>query len=768
MNPRKTVAAVAALALAAGITALAIPTGVAADNPVTVMAAGDIAEAGTSTQANANATGDLIRSANPAYVLTVGDNAYPDGSATDYSTKYEPTWGSFKAKTRPTPGNHEYHSNPPAGYLSYYGQASVTTNNSSSQVWYAWDIGNGWRGYALNSEVSASSGSAQDTWLAADLAAHPNMHYVAYWHQPRYVSGTSHTDQTTMCPLWTRLQTAGADLALVGHEHHYERFAKMDCAGAPSSGGIREFVVGTGGNWLYPLSSPLHANSQSSNATDFGVLKLVLHSNSYDWQFIESGRCFDTSNNTSSDCVTHTGVVIDSGTQATNTTVAGDTAMPALPTGTRHFVTNEGASKAAAAALGYNLHDTAPDAAQVNALPYADKAVVYLGEKCPSGATTAFRASVDALKTNPRVFAYFLSDEPDNPACAAGAKAEADYIHANAPGQLAFIELTDYPGTYAAYGAPGATNVDLFGIDPYPCQRDTNTCDLADIDTQVNAALAAGIPRERLVPTFQAFGLTSTWFPPSAAQLQSILDRWASLVPTPVFDYAYTWACNFGCDANSASISTRTDWQNVLRAYNTTFPNRGTAPTPTPPPSTTPTPTPTPPPAGGTLDRLVATSLDDAEQQGTSMYTSSSDLELTTDGTLVQQVGIRFPNVTIPKGATITAAWVDFTAKEAWSGATSLTFSSQAIDNAPAFTTAANDISARTMNSATVAWSPSGQTVGLHYTSPSLVSLVQAVVNRAGWVSGNGLMIKVTGTGTRTEYAWDGSSTLAPKLHVTW
>src|SRR6266700_3011624 len=83
------------------------------DTPVTIMGAGDIAESGTDNQLNATSTGDLIRNANPAAVFTLGDNAYNDGSATDYATKYDPTWGSFKAKTHPAPGNHEYHAVPP-------------------------------------------------------------------------------------------------------------------------------------------------------------------------------------------------------------------------------------------------------------------------------------------------------------------------------------------------------------------------------------------------------------------------------------------------------------------------------------------------------------------------------------------------------------------------------------------------------------------------------------------------------------------------------
>jgi len=822
---------------------------VAVDTPVVIAGAGDIAEGGASTQANATATGDLIRSMNPNYVFTAGDNAYPDGSASDYTTKYEPTWGSFKAKTKPSPGNHEYGTAGAAGYLGYFGQAAVTDGNDPARVWYAWDAGNGWRGYALNSEVSMVTGSAQETWLAADLAAHPNMHYFAYMHQPRYVSGTVHSDRPDVCPLWNRLQTAGADLFLVGHEHLYERFAKMDCSGNAAAAGVREFVVGSGGNQLYALSSPLHTGSQASNATDFGVLKLTLHVNSYDWAFLGSGRCW--SGSSSVDCPANTWLVLDSGSQATNVTLPDEPALPALPSGTRHFVANEEGAYATTAALGYNLHDTGPDPAQVNALPYADKAVVWLGEKCPTGATPAFRAAVDALANNPRVFGYYLTDEPDDVGCAADLKAEVDYIHANAPGQYTFILLTDFPGTYQAY-RPAATNVDLVAVDPYPCQYPASGgCDLNRINAEVDAALAAGIPRERLVPTFQAFGQTTTWFAPSAAQLQSILDRWAALVPFPVFDFAYTWGCQGGLRTDC--VSNHPDWQNVLRAYNTTFPTGRTAHAP--PGNTAPAVSagsdltvtlpaqatldgtvtddglPNPPaavttawskvsgpgavtfgnpgavdtsasfsaagayvlrltandsalssaddvavtvnsaPGGGTLDRRVAASLDDVEQfvSGNSMYVTSSDLEMVNDGSSQQLVGLRFPSVTVPQGAVISNAWVTFGAKDTASSAMTLTLRAQASDNAPAFTTANNDLGVRTMGAASVAWSPGAWTAGSPVNTSSLTALVQELVNRPGWVSGNAAVIKVSGaTGARNAWSWDGQAASAPLLHVEY
>lgn len=259
----------------------------AVDSPVTLMGVGDIAESGTSTMANATVTGDLIRAANPDAVFTLGDNAYNDGSAFDFATKYDPTWGSFKGKTHPTPGNHKYNTGPPAGYLGYFGTANVT-NSVDGGIYYAWDVGNGWRAYAVNTEISTSG--AQLTWLQSDLAGHPGMHDILYSHRPRYTSGDVHSSSTSICPPWNSLaSTGGLEIVLAGHQHNYERFAKMDCAGQESATGPRSFVAGSGGNQLYGFGTP-QPGSQFRNATDYGVVKLVLQNTSYDWSFITSGR----------------------------------------------------------------------------------------------------------------------------------------------------------------------------------------------------------------------------------------------------------------------------------------------------------------------------------------------------------------------------------------------------------------------------------------------------------------------------------------------
>jgi hypothetical protein len=286
----------------------------AVDDALVIAGTGDIAEAGASTMANATSTADLVRAARPQVVFTVGDNAYPGGSATDYRKKYDPTWGSFKARTRPVPGNHEYSSGSPSGYLGYFGAADVT-NPLDGGVYYAYDLGKSWRAYALNSEISMSPTSAQFAWLRSDLSAHPGRHFLAYWHQPRFVSEVKHGDRIDESGIWDLLRQHGTDIVMSGHEHHAERFAKMAGSGALDPKGIREFITGNGGNQTYGLPGKRRANSEFANGYDYGVLRLTLHVNSYDWAFIASGRAF---NGSSSVNTRSKGLVLDSGTSATN------------------------------------------------------------------------------------------------------------------------------------------------------------------------------------------------------------------------------------------------------------------------------------------------------------------------------------------------------------------------------------------------------------------------------------------------------------------
>ena len=177
---------------------------------------------------------------------------------------------------------------------------------------------------------------------------------------------------------------------------------------------------------------------------------------------------------------------------------------------------------------------------------------------------------------------------------------------------------------------------------------------------------------------------------------------------------------------------------------------------------------------GGTgVTSQVGASADDAEEDPAGVVSlTSSDLELILESSTVQVVGMRFPAVTIPKGVTIQSAKIQFEVDEVSTGATSLTFHGQAIDNAPAFTTATANISSRVKTSAAATWAPPAWSVvgeaGPAELTSDLSPVIQEIVNRAGWSSGNALAIIVTGSGKRVAVAYNGSPTGAPKLIVQY
>jgi hypothetical protein len=212
-------------------------------------------------------------------IFTLGDNAYPDGSTANYSC-YNSSWGALKSRTRPVPGNHDYHvSSTAAPYFNYFGSRA----GPAGKGWYSYNVG-GWHIIALNSERSLST---QATWLKSDLAAHPAKCTLAYWHKPYFTSGDHHGPATEMRPLIQILYNAGADIVLSGHNHEYERFAPQDPSGKATSSGIRQFVVGTGGAELYGFVTP-KPNSQVRHS-GYGVLALTLYSDHYAYRFISVG-----------------------------------------------------------------------------------------------------------------------------------------------------------------------------------------------------------------------------------------------------------------------------------------------------------------------------------------------------------------------------------------------------------------------------------------------------------------------------------------------
>jgi hypothetical protein len=275
---------VAALSVALLAASLGAPAVRAAD-PV-VVAAGDIGDCSTTAD---TATAKLLDGIQGT-VLTLGDNAYESGTASQFRDCYAPTWGRHLSRTRPSAGNHDYKTNDAAGYFGYFGSRA----GDPAKGYYSYDLGT-WHIVVLNSNCSEVGGcdasSRQASWLRADLAAKPGFNVLAYWHHPRFSSG-SHGDDTNVGSFWEILYAAGADVILNGHEHDYERFAPQDPGGrANATHGIRQFIVGTGGTDLRTRRSNA-PNSQVFSSTH-GVLRLTLRANAYDWAFVPiAGKTF--------------------------------------------------------------------------------------------------------------------------------------------------------------------------------------------------------------------------------------------------------------------------------------------------------------------------------------------------------------------------------------------------------------------------------------------------------------------------------------------
>ena len=303
---------VLAVGLVLAVGAASPPTVSAAGDPV-IAAVGDIAcdpanpnfngGAGTSANCRQRYTSNLAVGTGLTAVLPLGDAQYECGSLQAFQQSYDPSWGRVKSITHPAVGNHEYlttggtgcdASNAGAqGYFSYFGASAGT----AGQGYYSYDVGS-WHIVALNSNCGDAGGcspsTAQGRWLASDLAAHTNTCTLAYWHIPLFSSGGRAAPNSQS--FWTALYAAGADVILNGHDHTYERFAPQDPSGRRDDAkGIREFIVGTGGA-NHTSFTTIMPNSEVRNSSTYGILKLTLHSTSYDWQFApEAGATFTDS-----------------------------------------------------------------------------------------------------------------------------------------------------------------------------------------------------------------------------------------------------------------------------------------------------------------------------------------------------------------------------------------------------------------------------------------------------------------------------------------
>jgi 3',5'-cyclic AMP phosphodiesterase CpdA len=266
------------------------PLGIAASD-VVLAGAGDIVVCGSDA---AERTARLLDSL-PGYVFTLGDNVYPSATADLLARCYQPTWGRHRPRTYATPGNHDWEVQAGAPYFTYFGAAA----GPARLGYYSFDIG-GWHVLSLNSNVAADTASPQYAWAKDDIARSPGACTLAMWHHPVFSSG-SYGNDLRMKQMWRLLDASGVDLVLTAHEHSYERFAPQDADGRPDALGMRQFVVGTGGAERRPFAA-IQANSEARSSDTWGVLRLLLRSSRYEWDFLpaEGGSFTDQG---ASDCV---------------------------------------------------------------------------------------------------------------------------------------------------------------------------------------------------------------------------------------------------------------------------------------------------------------------------------------------------------------------------------------------------------------------------------------------------------------------------------
>lgn len=277
-------------------------------------------------------------------------------------------------------------------------------------------------------------------------------------------------------------------------------------------------------------------------------------------------------------------------TATTSTTSTATTSTTTAATATAHFTVNLHQSYTTAQSMGFNVFDVAGSntnpagvKTKLAALPAGSKAIIWVGNLGKTagvqGFTRAqFQAQVNALATDPRVYGYFIADEPHPilfPTVVAEIAARADYLRAKAPAQKSFIVVLDGSkycnGTLGCeYGAlaPSKSHVDVVGVDSYPCHLGA-PCDFNKIPERVNAAIKAGIPRGQIAPVYQSFGQEGATNPyyrtPTAAELQTMLDTWKANLPAPVLDYAYSWGTQ---TSSPQALINHPELQSVVKAHN--------------------------------------------------------------------------------------------------------------------------------------------------------------------------------------------------------
>lgn len=298
---RRLVAAVALLLALVMVALWLVNRGPLSATTIRVVAVGDMAcdpadphfaagEQGRGDRCRHRDVSDLAVAMDPAVFLALGDFQHEVPTAAAYRDVYHPTYGRLFDRTTPVYGNQEYKVQNANRFTDYFGDRIVDPKGYWSQ-----EIGR-WHLVVLNSNCGAVAGgcgigSPQQTWLDEDLGGNRRECVIAVWHHPRWSSGLAGADYQT-ADLFRTLYDHRVELVLSGHDADYERFGPLSPDGKADEKGVRQYVVGTGGQAHYRLDERVdpeaRAGEPKSEFVDYdhhGVLELELGADSWRWRF---------------------------------------------------------------------------------------------------------------------------------------------------------------------------------------------------------------------------------------------------------------------------------------------------------------------------------------------------------------------------------------------------------------------------------------------------------------------------------------------------
>lgn len=249
-------------------------------SPVTFLAIGDV----TDCRGVDGEVAELVNGRPEVDVLMVGDTAYPDGSAQAFEQCFDPLYGDQVSRLHAVPGDNDYGTGTAQPFFDALGPGASPTDDG----WLSFSAG-GWLLVGLNTNCDLVGGcgpeSAQYQWLAATLESSPWPCILAFMHEPRFTSSMNYSGIPRLGDFYQLLYDHGADLLLVGHSHHYERFERLGPDGQPDPDGLANITIGIGGAAFTNFGEPLPGSTVRNNDSN-GALELVLSPEGYDWRFL--------------------------------------------------------------------------------------------------------------------------------------------------------------------------------------------------------------------------------------------------------------------------------------------------------------------------------------------------------------------------------------------------------------------------------------------------------------------------------------------------